>query len=204
MTRFDLQRVINILHNTHGLKAKIYNHPIISTDKYEYGWQESLKCPDGKLYYIVFYDLLMVDLDINIDTPTILNSIASILLEFNVSGRLYKTYNGYHLFITSKPINHKSTEAEYLMKILQCDMFYIRFSYFNGFKVRLNPKNRDDECIAAEYISTIGNVSEDPSLIELLEIHDIYLHKHIKKKIINCINGKQTTTTDHSDTQSTY
>ena len=38
-------------------------HSIVSTDRYEYGWQDSDYCADGKMFYLKFYDLLMIDFD---------------------------------------------------------------------------------------------------------------------------------------------
>lgn len=178
LTRFELQRIMNTLYNRHALGAKVYNHPIISTGNYEYGWQESSKCPDGKLYYIVFYDLLMIDLDTNIDVSMIQSLLLERLSQLKLTGRLYKTYNGYHLFITSKSLNHKSNETKYVMGVLGCDIFYNTFSYLNGFKVRLNPKLRDNEIVAAEYIGVIGEEPEDNNLLQLLGMHDEYIREH--------------------------
>lgn len=182
MTHFEMTRVMNTLDNT--IHPTIYNHPTISTSTYEYGWQESNKCPEGKLYYIVYYDLLMVDID---SVAININTITECLNILKLTGRLYRTYNGYHIFITSQPINHKSSEAKYIMEALQCDLFYITFSYLNGFKVRLNPKLRDDEIVAAEYIATIGNgnENEDPQLVTLLLLHDDYILQHKKTVVLN-------------------
>ena len=180
MTRFELMRVMNTLHSRHNLCPNVYNHPIISAPDYEYGWQESDKCPDNKMYYIVYYDLLMVDLD-NQDID--IQHLNILLTTLNIIGRLYKTYNGYHIFVTSHPIYHKSPEAKYIMKRLGCDLFYSTFSFLNGFKVRLNPKNHDDEITAAQYIGPVGlcpNKLEDTRLLQLLLLHDNYIEQHKK------------------------
>lgn len=178
MTRFELMRVMNTLQNRHNLCPRVYNHPIISTTEYEYGWQESDKCPDNKMYYIVYYDLLMVDIDGNtVDIP----SLDIIMRQLGLTGRLYKTYNGYHVFITSRHIHHKSQDAKLIMSMLGCDLFYITFSFLNGFKVRLNPKKREDEIIAAEYQCILGShqeIVEQENLVELLVLHDKYIDEH--------------------------
>lgn len=178
ITRFELKRIINTLYNKHNLCPKVYNHPIISTSDYEYGWQESNKCPDNKMYYIVFYDFLMVDID---DNDIDISALDNIMTEMNIIGRLYKTYNGYHIFVTSNPYHHQSKEAKYIMKRLNCDLFYSTFSYLNGFKVRLNPKTRPDELIAAEYIGVVGSNTdklENRRLQKLLLLHDNFIEKH--------------------------
>ena len=64
------------------------------------------------------------------------------------------------------------------MSSLDCDLYYSTFLFLNGFKVRLNPKLRDGEIIAAEYITTIGSEQEDPKLLHLLELHDLYIDQH--------------------------
>ena len=192
LTRFELSRIVNVLKFRDNLNPKVYNHPIISTPIYEYGWQESNICPDNKLYYLVFYDLLMVDIDNNDLVPSLnnaqlitpdstsnyINNLDIQLKLYGLTARVYQTYNGYHIFITSHNINHKSLEAQRLMAALHCDIYYMTFSYLNGFKVRLNPKMRDDEYIAANYIATIGCQNEDNELVKLLTLHDDLILKH--------------------------
>ena len=176
MTRFDMQRVMNVLFHHHRLNPRVYNHPLYSGPDYEYGWQESDKCPNNQLYYIVFYDLLMVDIDGISDLD--LAAVEELFQALNLSGRIYRTYNGYHIFVTSRPFSHKDSEAKKLMELLGCDLYYVTFAQINGFKVRLNPKLREDETVAAEYLTTVGTVQEDPRLCELLALHDKYLKQH--------------------------
>lgn len=184
MTHFEFTRVMNLLQDQNQLAPKVYNHPIISSSNYEYGWQESTKCPDNRMYYIVYYDLLMVDIDSNRNVETLelqvhaLEALEEQVLGMNLTGRLYQTYNGYHFFVTSKPIYHKSAEATSIMDILHCDTYYMAFAYLNGYKVRLNPKDRPDEAVAATYLRTIGAEPEDPDLVALLHLHDTYLLQH--------------------------
>jgi len=178
VTRFELSRIMNTLMDHHNLCPKVYNHPIISNESYEYGWQESDKCPNGKMYYITFYDFLMVDID---DINLNISHLNDMMIELGFVGRLYRTYNGYHLFLTSHSFYHKSKETKEIMLLLGCDLFYITFSYLNGFKIRLNPKIRDEEYIAAEYHSIIGpyqNIPENTQLLHFLSIHDKYLQYH--------------------------
>jgi hypothetical protein len=55
---------------------------------------------------------------------------------------------------------------------LTYNIYHLIFSYFDGFGVRSNPKLRDDEKIAAEYINIIGCGTEDINLIKLLTLYD--------------------------------
>lgn len=176
VTKFELSRVIGILQTRNILDAKVYNHPIMTNYDYEYGWQESTKCPENKLYYIVFYNFLMVDIDGTLDIP----ALTAKLTTAHLTARLYRTYNGYHIFITSRPVFYKSEEALDIMETLGCDVFYTTFSCLNGFKVRLNPKLREDECLAAEYLETLGTEPENYKLLSLLALHDKYIVHHKK------------------------
>jgi len=182
VTRFELSRIMNSLQNRRKLNPKVYNHPIIIQDNYEYGWQESDKCPDNKLYYIVFYDLLMVDID---GSSIDLNQINLKLILLDLIGRIYRTYNGYHIFITSWPINHKSSEAKKIMAKLGCDLYYMTFSYLNGYKVRLNPKIGREEIRAADFVSISGIGTEDLELVSLLTLHDKYVEQHKSRYTVN-------------------
>jgi hypothetical protein len=187
LRQFDVKKILNVLRFSDNFSPKIFNHPIVSTYYYEYGWQESKASPDNQLYYLAFYELLMIDLD-NYG-PMISNSESSNnlidiecldnkLKSLELTARIYITYNGYHIFITSHFIHHKSDYAWYLMSELNCDVYYMIFSHLNGFRVRLNPKLRADENIAAQYITTVGLGSELSDLCELLNFHDSLILKH--------------------------
>ena len=168
------------LQNPHNMSAKVYNHPIISAPDYEYGWQESDKFQDNKMYYIVYYDLLMVDIDSPISDISLVDSL---MFTMGLTGRLYRTYNGYHVFVTSQSFHHKSPLAKKVMSVLGCDPFYVAFSVLNGFKVRLNCKDRKGETVASEYDRVVGRpdvIPEDKKLLDLLSIHDGFIEKHRK------------------------
>lgn len=175
-TRNDFKKVINILGSCTYLYVK--NHPLEATPDYEYGWQESKLCPNNKLYYITYYDILMIDCD----THTMDQKwIEDTLKLFNFTGRIYKTHKGYHIFITSQRLHYKNPQCKNIMELLGCDFYYIVFCSMNGFKVRLNPKIEYSEFIAAEYMCTYGDAEEDPEIINLLHIHDNFLQEHSQK-----------------------
>lgn len=171
---YDYKRFLNVVNMSNDTRLGIYDHPVISTIDYEYGWQESVKCQDNKLYYIVFYDLCMIDID---DKNVDIDQIQDILIEKGYSGRIYTTYNGYHIFITSHLINHRSWEARKIMEIIKCDAYYKFFTYRSGFRVRLNPKLRENETVAAAFLKRFGE-KENPILVDLLYKHDILLEQH--------------------------
>lgn len=178
VTRFELTRVLNVLQHKYLLKPSVRNHPIVVKPNYEYGWQESPKCPNNKLYYLTFYDFLMIDIDDPVKNGILNFDLLEIKLILNyLTARIYKTYNGYHIFITSETVYYKSEKAKELMDLLDCDLYYSTFSQLNGFKIRLNPKIREknDELIAAEYLTKLGNQPENPYLLDLLLLHDKYI-----------------------------
>ncbi len=51
----------NILFSRFPLEVQ--DHPIEQTSYYEYGWQESLLCAGGKMQYIKFNNLIVLDYD---------------------------------------------------------------------------------------------------------------------------------------------
>jgi hypothetical protein len=146
-------------------------HPEKSCDRYEYGWQDSAYCEDGKMYYLKFFDLLMIDFD-GIDLEQVRQKLISIP---QYSYALYKTYNGFHAFVISRSIQHSDPEARFLLERMGCDRYYMLFSTKAGFKVRLTPKKDRDETVVAEYIETIGVIPLLPECLEMLEIHDHHL-----------------------------
>lgn len=179
VTYGELCKILNVVNVSDTSAISIDLHPIESTVDYQYGWQRSNKCDNDMLYYIMFYDLWMVDID-NANTDLI--EIENILLDRGYSGRIYSTYNGYHIFITSKRIDHHSRESKCLMDLLKGDVYYKYFTYRTGFSVRLSLKKDREETIASTFLRKFGN-SEDPDLVKLLTYHDLLLDKH--KNTIN-------------------
>lgn len=134
---------------------------------YEIGYQESAVCKDNKLYYIRFYDYVMIDYDIQ-DYDKIkkrLNNFIDINPTFVF--KVYKTFNGYHVFIISRLFRHSCKNTLRILKLLACDPWYIIFSHNNGFKIRLNPKISHHNALVHQYIETIGDINNiDPECIE--------------------------------------
>ena len=145
--------------------------PIKSLDEYEFGWQTSEYCKDGKMYYLKFYNLLMMDFD-DI-TLELLESKLEIMEDFRF--RIYKTHNGFHVFVTSLLISHNEELAYELMTNLKCDHYYISFSYKLGYKIRLSTKMGRDEKSISKYLKDMGTVEPDPKCIELIAVHDRYI-----------------------------
>lgn len=141
---------------------------LIIKRRYEFGWQLSKYCRDLKMWYLKFNDFLMVDLDVGpmedestIEENLIWSDLRRRIERFpELSVRIYRTYNGLHLFILNQPIEHRSQASLILMESLKCDEFYRRFSYQCGFKVRLSPKITRDEPYVAKYWKTYAGGKE--------------------------------------------
>lgn len=159
---------------------KSNDHPIITNCLYEYGIQHykeiQNKDPifkDNKMKYLKFYDLMMIDLDGDVDLDLVKEKISKLELTF----ALYKTYNGYHLFLLSKMCNHYDKTSMDIMKYLGSDEYYRRFVYKNGYKIRLTPKLGREEPFVAKFIEIIGDKNKIiPQLKQLLDIHDNYIN----------------------------
>lgn len=101
--------------------------------------------------------------------------IESTLNKHNLSGRLYSTNAGYHLFITSNKVHHRDCKTIGML-FDQNDYRYLSFAMKFGYKVRLNRKIGDTKEV--NYIGKLGTVTEDPYLLNLINIHDMYIEKH--------------------------
>lgn len=148
----------------------IKEHPIISMEEWEYGYQESDIFENNKMYYLKFYNMMMLDFD-----GFELNELLDHLKKYDkFRFRIYKTHNGFHAFIISRLIPYNHTLSEKLSKEMLSDVYYNMFSYKTGYKVRLSHKLNRDEKIMSEYITEIGSDYIHPICYNLIQIHDKY------------------------------
>lgn len=133
----------------------VHDTPLKWTNDYEYGYQESKYCHQNKMYYIKFYKLVMIDYD-DITLKEVIAKLEKINKKCNFLFYIFKTFNGYHVFIMSHAIPHYENDAVNLMKELGSDMWYVMFSKKNGFKIRLNKKmGRNEKCVS-KFIMIVG------------------------------------------------
>ncbi len=151
-------------------KPWIKEHPIICEEEWEYGWQESELCENGRLEYLKFYNMMMIDIDNQSEKEMI-----SLLKKFKTMRfRIYKTFNGYHVFIVSTMINYGDLKVMEITRILKGDLFYVMFAAKTGFKVRLTKKlNRNEEKIC-QYLYDIGTCQYNETCKKLINVHDKY------------------------------
>ena len=174
---WDQLTVLNIKHlTTEASRFQLIPRsiPITAEDEYEYGYQLYVNKPGYKMYYLRFYNLMMLDFD-----QLSIEQITDKLSTFAANGfvfKIYKTFNGYHVFVLNQEFPHSQRESYTLMRVLDCDNFYCLFSYKYGYNIRLNKKQGRDEEYVARYHSTIGDEKNiRPELAELMTVHDRYL-----------------------------
>jgi len=169
LTFKDAERLLN---SPDKFTPWIREHPIIIEEEWEYGWQESSKFMDNKMMYLKFYNMLMLDLDlIKITEKDLINILKS---HRQYRFRLYKTYNGYHVFITSELINYRDQIIFNLTRELKADIHYTLFAYKTGFKIRLNAKKDRNEPFVSKYITDIGLIPMHDMCKKLIKIHDSF------------------------------
>ena len=154
-----------------------YLIPLNCQGEYEYGKQYYKN--DYIMYYLKFYNLMMLDYD-NVEFSVIENKLKS-FIDNGYYFSIYKTYNGYHVFILSHILPYNDINNFILMKLLGCDHYYCLFSHKYGYHIRLNKKKDRDEEYVAKYYKSLGNTKNIlPELYNLLKIHDVYLDGQAK------------------------
>lgn len=148
------------------------------TDDYEYGYQFSSLCENNKLYYIRFNNLMMLDYDAG-EAETLEDVEKYLHMSMHDYFAIYKTYNGYHIFVLSRQINYKDPYCYQYMLDIGSDPYYALFVKNNAFKIRLSKKNNRNEEYVAKFIKYYGNSQLCcPYLVELLKIYDSYNNSH--------------------------
>lgn len=174
ITLAQYEKLITVKFNPDALKLFCIHHPISIGEGYEYGWQDSKLFQDNKMWYISFTDMFMAD----IDDISQLDEVKRKILESGLTARIYTTFNGFHVFITSEIIPHNSKRCFELSDYLGSDIYYKLFSRRFGYKVRLNPKKDRCEFLSSIFLEKIGDQTELKNLVDLLQIHDELTLKH--------------------------
>ena len=126
------------------------------TNEWEYGYQISEKCIDDKLYYLKFYNLVMIDFDNkDYEKINILMKNFIELIDKKAVFYVYETENGYHIYLMSKLIDHLHPSLPVFLKFFQCDPYYIVFTVKNGFKIRLSLKKNNT--FVERFVECVGN-----------------------------------------------
>lgn len=183
---------------SNNFKSYGLDSPLIYNNLYEYGWQNSKLCIDDKMFYLKFYDLLMIDIDkkptkVATENTEMAKDHYKIVESFcqrypNFLFSVWETVNGVHYILLSHAIPYYRKEAQQLMSSLQCDQWYVIFSGRYGFKYRLTPKIRYDlngdgnstqtiDSFVAKYRGTVGTGQPHPKCQLMHQIYIQYLQQ---------------------------
>ena len=125
------------------------------------------------LHFISYRNLLMIDYD----HPEDLTKVQIYQQQHPEKiFRVVSTHRGYHVFLTSHPIDHASPEAMAMMRELGSDHPYILSCRLRGYSVRLNPKYDDEK--PYQEVAILGNHKENSHLVTLYQKHlQLYFEK---------------------------
>jgi hypothetical protein len=121
------------------------------------------------IYTIVYRDLLVIDYD-----RRDLIRLAHEYVRYHpeCTFRAVRTFQGHHLFLTSRAVEHGTTESFWIQNRLRSDRLYNAISQTSGYFVRLNPKcDRDIEQDTYREERIIGSAPESDRLLELYRLH---------------------------------
>lgn len=149
------------------------------TDDYIIGEQFSKKTGNKIMDIIAFKNLMVLDYDLKgcseKTKSELLKTIIDRLRVEQYSFRIYETFGGYHVYCTSKRLDYRDHSTYSLMKRLQCDPFYIGFTKYVGFAVRLNRKPNRDEVFIERFVTSINEPLVDKDLERLVLFKDTLL-----------------------------
>ena len=180
ITRMDYYKInnspeYNFINSLKMFNLKTHDYIIESKIDYEYGYQTSELCEMNRLYYIKFYEFLVLDYD-NIRLSEIEDLLKCYFTDTKgVCFHIYKTYRGYHLYLMSDTMSHDCLITSYLMKALKCDLWYILFSYRNGFKIRLSKKKDRNEANIETFVKSWGTAKIHNKCQEYRNIIDYFM-----------------------------
>jgi len=157
-----------------------------STD-YEIGFTYlSHKTKNCFIKYIKFYNLFVLDYDLNKDQTkeSLLKKIKE-SLDIRFSYKIYETYNGYHVFLLSCPIQHNSKYMLNLASAFKSDPFYILYTHYYGYSIRISHKigrNENDwNQNTHKFVCDYGSENIDQYCLKLINIFEKNLNDNINK-----------------------
>lgn len=139
-------------------------------------------------FYICYRTLLMIDIDfykesekIMMNDPQnavkvlkrqieILNQLEEHAFLNDLRFRVFRTRNGIHAFLVSRPGDYKNLLDIKMMLDLGSDFFYAAYSHIRGWSVRLNRKSKEAE-MSYPYLQDVGEVEPDEYLSKLVDLH---------------------------------
>jgi len=178
LTHSDIKTLYYQLNVHLSIDLRNFEYIIIEeTDHYIIGHQFNKRTKEKIMDIISFNSMMMLDYDVKkgenpLAKQTLLKDIIDKLSEYPYTFYIYETFNGYHVYCTSKFFDYKNHSTHTLMKQLDCDQFYIGFTRYVGFVVRLNKKKNRDEKYIERFVTKIGNEPDINILLDLLRLKD--------------------------------
>jgi len=128
-------------------------------------------------YYICYRTLLMIDIDYykhekqrsKDELLTMIDNYCDQHKDYRFF--IYSTRNGLHVFLVSHHMDYKSVQALQIMIDLDCDFYYVVYSYIRGWSVRLNKKKNEEDDQLYHFITDLGHGKIDPLLLKLVNLH---------------------------------
>lgn len=131
---------------------KRYNLPLIYSFDHEVGVSQERANLSNYIYYIKFYEMLILDFD-----KITFEEVTERLKPLNkLLFRIYKTFNGYHAFCISDKISYNSNEAIEIARITNCDPWYIIYFKYHAYCIRISAKHNRNEENVHTFVSDFG------------------------------------------------
>ncbi len=136
------------------------------------------------MYYMCIKGLLMIDIDTRTKS---LNDIKEMCLQHSEdSFFIYKSMNGYHVYVTNRMFDNVSQESiEYIISF-GADVNYIICYYVRGSSIRLNKKSDRESDNLYTFLDSVGN-QNSPDIIDLIKKQDTYIQE-FKKEFVYLLN----------------
>lgn len=142
------------------------------TSDYEHGYQINENFNENKMYYLKFYDMLMIDYD-----NKNIEELHKLLDKYDFAYKIYETTNGYHVYVTSHKISYNEDNSTKILLNLNCDKRYIIFSKYNGYNIRLS-KKKNEEKFNYKFVEDYGKGVSNGELLGLIDILDFFVREN--------------------------
>lgn len=143
---------------------KRINLPLIYSFDHEVGVSQERSGLSNYIYYIKFYELLILDFD-HISYEEVLKRLSPLK---KLLFRIYKTFNGYHAFCISDKISYNSEEAVSIARIAECDPWYIIYFKYHAYCIRISAKHNRIEENVHTFVTDYGEGKLNKDLGKLI------------------------------------
>lgn len=161
------------LRNFEYIIKKETNDYILGTQYHKITNERIMDIISFKHLLVLDYDVPKNTDDLQNEKQKLLDQITDILKNTNCQFHIYETYQGYHVYCVSKLFDYKNHMVHKFMRELGCDRFYIGFTRYVGFVVRINKKNNRNEVYIEKFVKIINkHIPAIDHLLNLLKIKD--------------------------------